>query len=104
MIIRRTLTWSIEPHDFQRKNSFPSSMCVCIRVTQLREFLHHNHRRLGNGGLILYCYQLSSALTYLDSKKFVHRYYSVADTLANSHIHTGLPAQSDSEQRIDRIE
>jgi len=46
---------------------------VCSCATQLREFLHRNHHRFGNVKLMSYCYQLSCAMAYLDSKKFVHR-------------------------------
>jgi len=51
---------------------------VCM-IVQLRDFLHRNHHRLGNVKLMLYCYQLSCAMTYLDSKKFVHRYFTSED-------------------------
>jgi len=51
-----------------------SVMCLCLCIIlQLREFLHRNYHRLGNVKLIMYCYQLSCAMAYLDSKNFVHR-------------------------------
>ena len=39
----------------------------------MRAFLHENRARLQLDSLVMYCYQLSTALSYLESKKFVHR-------------------------------
>lgn len=51
---------------------------------ELREFLHRSQRRLGNMKLMLYCYQLSCAMTYLESKKFVHRDIAARNVLVSS--------------------
>lgn len=40
---------------------------------QMRAFLQSNKHRLRLDMLIMYCYQLSTALSYLESKNFVHR-------------------------------
>jgi focal adhesion kinase 1 len=40
---------------------------------EMRAFLQKNKLALDLVTLILYCYQLSKALSYLESKKFVHR-------------------------------
>ena len=40
----------------------------------MRAFLHNNKQRLKIDALIMYCYQLSTALSYLENKRFVHRY------------------------------
>jgi len=40
---------------------------------QMRAYLHKNKSRLRVDTLIMYCYQLSTALSYLESKHFVHR-------------------------------
>lgn len=40
---------------------------------QLRTYLHTNKAQIETHTLILYCHQLSSAMEYLESKKFVHR-------------------------------
>ncbi len=40
---------------------------------EMRAFLQRNRLVLDLATLILYCYQLSTALSYLESKKFVHR-------------------------------
>lgn len=40
---------------------------------QLRVYLHTNRDHIETITLTLYCFQLSSALAYLESKKIVHR-------------------------------
>ena len=40
---------------------------------QLRNYLQNNKEYIEISSLVLYCYQLSSAMAYLESKKFVHR-------------------------------
>lgn len=40
--------------------------------------------RLKLGTLLLYCYQLSTALSYLESKKFVHRDIAARNVLVSS--------------------
>ena len=39
----------------------------------MRSFLAEHKNELNLADLILYSYQLSTALSYLESKKFVHR-------------------------------
>ena len=41
---------------------------------ELRAYLQANHNRLALQTLVLFAHQLSTALSYLESKKFVHRY------------------------------
>ena len=55
------------------------------RHGELRAYLHENQSRLSLPTLILYAYQLSTALSYLESKKFVHR--DIAARLENDSIH-----------------
>ena len=40
---------------------------------QLARYLQANKDHIETNTLVLYCYQLSSAMAYLESKKFVHR-------------------------------
>jgi focal adhesion kinase 1 len=44
------------------------------QLGEMRAFLQTNKHRLRLDMLIMYCYQLSTALSYLESKNFVHRY------------------------------
>lgn len=44
------------------------------KLGELRAYLQNNQAHLDLATLILYSYQLSTALSYLESKKFVHRY------------------------------
>ena len=43
------------------------------RHGEMRAYLRDNRHRLRLDTLVLYAYQLSQALSYLESKKFVHR-------------------------------
>ena len=43
------------------------------RHGELRAYLQNNRDRLDFATLVLYSYQLSTALSYLESKRFVHR-------------------------------
>lgn len=45
---------------------------------ELRAYLQQNSPRLDLATLLLYSFQLSTALSYLESKKFVHRYVTVS--------------------------
>lgn len=49
-------------------------------------YLHSdlNKQRLRRETLLLYCYQLSTALSYLESKKFVHRDIAARNVLVSS--------------------
>lgn len=46
---------------------------VLVSVPKLRSFLQVRKYSLDLASLILYAYQLSTALAYLESKRFVHR-------------------------------
>lgn len=43
------------------------------RLGEMRAYLLSNRSRLDLATLLLYTFQLSTALSYLESKKFVHR-------------------------------
>lgn len=47
--------------------------CDTLYFVQLRAYLQNNKDTLLMDRLILYCYQLSMAVSYLESKKYVHR-------------------------------
>ena len=51
---------------------------------ELRAFLQNNRDKLKLTRLILYIYQLSTALSYLESKKFVHRDIAARNVLVSS--------------------
>ncbi|CAD5111829.1 DgyrCDS1098 [Dimorphilus gyrociliatus] len=51
---------------------------------ELRLFLQANKGKLFPDRLVLYCYQLSTALSYLESKKFVHRDIAARNVLMSS--------------------
>lgn len=53
------------------KSEYSWTSCFCQQ--QMRAFLQNNKQRLKLETLIMYNYQLSTALSYLESKKFVHR-------------------------------
>ncbi len=44
---------------------------------QLRNYLQANKDHIETFTLIIYCYQLNSAMAYLESKKFVHRLFTI---------------------------
>ncbi|CAG5135890.1 unnamed protein product, partial [Candidula unifasciata] len=52
---------------------------------EMRAYLQNNEPRLDLVMLILYAYQLSTALSYLESKKFVHRDIAARNVLVSSH-------------------
>jgi focal adhesion kinase 1 len=52
---------------------------------EMRAFLQNNRHRLDLATLVLYAYQLSTALSYLESKKFVHRDIAARNVLVSSH-------------------
>ncbi|KAL5286575.1 PTK2 family protein [Megaselia abdita] len=51
---------------------------------ELRKYLKTNSDKLKLGTLLLYSYQLSTALSYLESKKFVHRDIAARNVLVSS--------------------
>lgn len=64
--------------------------CETVVVLQMRAYLHSNKSSLRLSALIMYCYQLSTALSYLENKRFVHRFVSV------THNHLDLITFEDS--------
>lgn len=52
---------------------------------ELRAYLQNNRHRLDLGSLLLYAFQLSTALSYLESKKYVHRDIAARNVLVSSH-------------------
>lgn len=52
---------------------------------QLRSYLQNNKEHIETSSLLLYCYQLSSAMAYLESKKFVHRDIAARNVLVANH-------------------
>ncbi|XP_035787291.1 uncharacterized protein LOC118464224 isoform X1 [Anopheles albimanus] len=54
------------------------------RHGELRAYLKKNGPKLKLGTLLLYSYQLSTALSYLESKKFVHRDIAARNVLVSS--------------------
>lgn len=47
------------------------------RHGEMRAYLQNNRTRLSVATLVLYSFQLSTALSYLESKKFVHRLFLI---------------------------
>lgn len=54
------------------------------QLGQLRAFLQANKSELKLATLVLFCYQLSTALSYLESKKYVHRDIAARNVLVAS--------------------
>lgn len=54
------------------------------RLGELRAYLRTHATRLKLETLLLYCYQLSTALSYLESKKFVHRDIAARNVLVST--------------------
>ncbi|KAH8398926.1 hypothetical protein KR222_005073, partial [Zaprionus bogoriensis] len=54
------------------------------KLGELRAYLKANTDRLTQGILLKYCYQLSTALSYLESKKFVHRDIAARNVLVST--------------------
>ncbi|KAK7060078.1 putative serine/threonine protein phosphatase, partial [Halocaridina rubra] len=52
---------------------------------EMRAYLQNNKDKLNLATLVLYAYQLSTALSYLESKKFVHRDIAARNVLVYSH-------------------
>lgn len=55
------------------------------RLGEMRAYLQSNKQRLDLATLLLYTFQLSTALSYLESKKFVHRDIAARNVLVSSH-------------------
>ncbi|KAK7791000.1 hypothetical protein R5R35_007897 [Gryllus longicercus] len=55
------------------------------RLGEMRAYLQSNRQRLDLATLLLYSFQLSTALSYLESKKFVHRDIAARNVLVSSH-------------------
>ncbi|CAG9813532.1 unnamed protein product [Phaedon cochleariae] len=54
------------------------------KLGELRSYLQTNKARLDLATLLLYAYQLSTALSYLESKKYVHRDIAARNVLVSS--------------------
>ncbi|XP_032590925.1 focal adhesion kinase 1 isoform X1 [Drosophila grimshawi] len=54
------------------------------KLGELRAYLKTNSERLTHGVLLKYCYQLATALSYLESKKFVHRDIAARNVLVST--------------------
>lgn len=55
------------------------------RLGEMRAYLQSNKHRLDLATLLQYTYQLSTALSYLESKKFVHRDIAARNVLVSAH-------------------
>ncbi|XP_076766471.1 protein tyrosine kinase 2 Fak isoform X2 [Xylocopa sonorina] len=55
------------------------------RLGEMRAYLQSNKHRLDLATLLLYTFQLSTALSYLESKKFVHRDIAARNVLVSTH-------------------
>lgn len=69
--------------DINRMSFSQPHPCLCSPCPQLRSFLQVRKYSLDLATLILFAHQLSTALAYLESKRFVHRY---TQTLARALI------------------
>lgn len=54
------------------------------RLGELRAYLQNNKSRLELATLLLYAFQLSTALSYLESKKYVHRDIAARNVLVST--------------------
>lgn len=64
------------------------SMLIVMELAkfgQLARYLQSNKDHIETVTLLLYCYQLSTAMTYLESKKFVHRDIAARNILVVNH-------------------
>jgi len=64
-----------------------SPICIIMELAhmgEMRSFLQNNRVRLRMHTLIMYCYQLSAALSYLEGKHFVHRDVAARNVLVSS--------------------
>ncbi|XP_023318899.1 focal adhesion kinase 1 isoform X3 [Trichogramma pretiosum] len=55
------------------------------KLGEMRAYLQSNKSRLDLASLLLYAFQLSTALSYLESKKFVHRDIAARNVLVSAH-------------------
>lgn len=64
------------------------SMLIVMELAkfgQLARYLQSNKDHIETVTLLFYCYQLSTAMTYLESKKFVHRDIAARNILVVNH-------------------
>nr|XP_024216561.1 focal adhesion kinase 1 isoform X3 [Halyomorpha halys] len=64
-----------------------SPVCIVMELAklgELRAYLNNNRGNLDLASLLLYIYQLSTALSYLESKQFVHRDIAARNVLVAS--------------------
>ncbi|MCL4120324.1 UNVERIFIED_CONTAM: hypothetical protein GTU68_037752, partial [Idotea baltica] len=65
-----------------------SPICIVMEMArhgEMRAYLQSNRSRLSVATLVLYAFQLSTALSYLESKKFVHRDIAARNVLVYAH-------------------
>ncbi|XP_058790088.1 focal adhesion kinase 1 [Phymastichus coffea] len=55
------------------------------KLGEMRAYLQSNKNKLDLATLLLYTFQLSTALSYLESKKFVHRDIAARNVLVSAH-------------------
>ncbi|XP_067937709.1 focal adhesion kinase 1-like isoform X2 [Watersipora subatra] len=55
------------------------------RLGEMRAYLQNNQHRLNLVTLLTYSYQLSTAISYLESKRFVHRDIAARNVLVSEH-------------------
>ena len=55
------------------------------KLGEMRAYLQNNQHRINLVTLILYTFQLSSAISYLESKRFVHRDIAARNVLVSEH-------------------
>jgi len=64
-----------------------SPICIVMELAhmgEMRSFLQNNRSWLDLHMLVMYCYQLSAALSYLEGKHFVHRDVAARNVLVSS--------------------
>lgn len=76
-------------HIIQLIGICPSSPVLILmelaKFGQLRQYLQSNRETIDLSTLVLYSYQLSTALSYLESKNFVHRDIAARNVLVTDH-------------------
>lgn len=55
------------------------------KLGEMRAYLQNNQHRLNQMTLIVYAYQLSAAISYLESKRFVHRDIAARNVLVSDY-------------------
>lgn len=84
MDLQYGLLWFVHKINYKKTTSKIQLFQELARLGELRAYLRANVKKLRLGTLLLYCYQLSTALSYLESKKFVHRDIAARNVLVSS--------------------